>query len=153
MSESGDEDLAIDIGHECKFDGETFFVAGGKILLLSINPAEQKSAGGIVLPESQADSHRNNYLAYGWVIGCGPYRDFHGRLLKHANNWPMPQGSLVVHEMLSPMYRPTRLGHVCAIFTHHISAWYMPEQWPEWALFSKAALERKFSDNPRQRRS
>ena len=147
-----DEDASIDIGFEHEFDGEKFYVSGGKILVLAINAKEQTSTGGIVLPEATNDSQKNNYLAYGWVIGCGPYRDFHGRLLKNAKGWPMPQGSLVVHEMLSPMYRPTRLGHVCALFTHHITAWYLPDQWPEWALHAKKTLARKFEDNQPQRR-
>lgn len=145
MNETGidADDAPRSIAIECSHQGEEFLIFPGKIIVVDIPKGNQMSAGGIELPNVGGNKNHK----FGEVIACGLYRDFHGRALFNTRltsdiPWPIPQGTLLEHEMNSGTETPAGGKFQIAINTHFIIRGWLPGKWPEWAIDAKKNMER-----------
>ena len=141
IDSAGDPPRSICI--ECNYQGEKFLLFPGKILVIEIPKGSQMSAGGIALP----NTNENKNHRFGEVIGCGMYRDYHGRALFNTRltddiPWPIPQGTLLEHEMTSGTETVANGKVQIAINTHFVIRGWLPGHWPKWAVDSKDNMAR-----------
>jgi co-chaperonin GroES (HSP10) len=63
------------------------FVPHGSRILIRPDPLPEKTAGGIIKPQSVRDRERQRTLRTGVVVGMGP-----GMPTRKGTRWPMPNG-------------------------------------------------------------
>lgn len=139
-------------GFNCD-DGGEYVCAPACIYLQRIEKGETKTSGGIIVPDGSegttAGEHRKgdnkrDKLRHGIVLGCGVYQQRDGTIVYDMPGWPLPNGTLLEHEVFDPMETATvAFGIIERIRCDVIGRWWLPGKWPGWAKRELAAMTKR----------